>query len=101
MPYTRKDDFNLFLYQLRKDSRLTTEQFCKMLGITRMTFNRWLRDPGVIPFRSVLLMSGVLQVDLYRLVYGLYKNKTGKGGRDVFELGELKARLINEGLIAG
>ncbi len=65
---------NPITYYLDKN-KLTKSDLCKMLGITRITLNKWIESPRNITLSDILLMAGLFNVAPEQLFYLLVRNK--------------------------
>lgn len=66
--------FNPILYNLER-CKLTKNDLCKMLGISRLTLKAYIENPDKITLTQLYVMSGMFGISPESLIYLLIRNK--------------------------
>jgi len=56
-------------------NNLTKQDVCRGINVSINTYNSYIKDPGIIPFRRIIHLSGMFGIHPEELVYLLIRNK--------------------------
>lgn len=67
-PKLRRDAYGAWLFQLRKERKLTQEQLAKMTGVPQTTLAYWERSGRLAGRGAILRLATALDVSLNKLL---------------------------------
>lgn len=81
------------VFQSNKNN-LTPIDLCKILGITKNTLKAYIKNPGLIRFEHMMVMSGLFGLPVEELVYLILRNKPQLKRDDKWYLEELRNKHL-------
>lgn len=72
--YYKNNNLSPIVWQMKRN-KLTTVNCCTILGITSKTLRAWIKDPGIIQLKNLIILAGLFGIHVEELIYIIIRNK--------------------------